>query len=119
MLKLEHINKNLMALKRPAMNSPSDQYLSEIRQSLELDNDLIAGVLSYLNKGKRPHFYEQLLVLPTSLISVHSQLEQYIAEGQEDKRYLEQLLKYVRDLLHLTQDIKAYCADQNISDSFS
>lgn len=87
-------------LRRPSMNSPQkDELLSDIRTKLELDEDLIAGTLSYLTSQKVPpetqikSFYG----LQKSIRGYRDQLKRY-SPSDENKSYVKDLLSFIDDL---------------------
>lgn len=91
-------------LQRPNMGEPEDdEILSDIRISLELDEDLIAGTLSYLTANKKP---------PEKQIKFFYKLHKNFADHKErldnhkavdaNKPYIQELLAFIDDLKRIT-----------------
>lgn len=87
-------------LKRPKVNPPkSDETLSDIRINLELDEDLIVGNLSYLDKGKMPPRIQIENALRLSeIFSDYIEKIKNARIPNENVDYSKELIKFINDL---------------------
>lgn len=89
-------------LKRPSMNPPqNDNFLSDIRTDLELDEGLIAGTLSYLKSGSFPSVQQikNLRQAHRSTFRDYKQkLRQYKSNSVENNRYIEDVINFINDI---------------------
>lgn len=93
-------------LQRPGMNSPEgDSLLWDIRTNLELDEDLIAGTLSYITSEKKPpeiqlkNFWE----LHKSFRGYRSQISKHKV-SDKDQNYVQELLAFIDDLQRISSN---------------
>ncbi len=87
-------------LQWPAMNSPEvDSLLWDIRTNLELDEDLIAGTLSYIASGKTPPEIQMknFWRLQKSFRGYRSQISQHKV-SEKNQNYARELLTFIDDL---------------------
>jgi hypothetical protein len=91
----------LNKLKRPGVNSPDlDSLLWEIRTDLMLDEELLAGTMSYYANGKNPPDRQ-----PKQLRELHDRFKKFKNELMShkdklgvDQEYTNELINYIDDL---------------------
>lgn len=94
-------------MKRPNMSSPSrDDLLSDIRTELEMDEDLIAGNLSYLVGGTMPPKIqiENALKLSESFFGYIKKIGEYKSDNQ-DQGYIKELNGFIEDLKRINDRV--------------
>ena len=87
-------------LKRPTMNSPEvDELLWDIRTRLEMDEDLIAGILSHLNSKQKPSeaLLKSFYGLQKDIRNYREQLISHKA-SEKNQAYVKDLISFINDL---------------------
>lgn len=91
----------LNELKRPGMNSPDmDSFLWDIRTELVLDEDLLAGTMSYYANGQNPPDRQpkQVRELHDRFNKFKNQLLSYRDDSLINQEYIDEMINYINDL---------------------
>jgi len=94
---------------RPSMSAPDDDtFLDDIRSDLELDEDLIAGTLSYLSSKSIPpeEQIKNLRNLHRDVFTNYKEkLNNHNTNSPKNKKYINELLAFINDLGRITTNV--------------